>query len=72
MAGRAPTRPAIRVPAVVVSWSTLTIPSPLLQEVALAGYPREITERFHGTPEQLEAGLVGEVPARWELIYQGT
>jgi GrpB-like predicted nucleotidyltransferase (UPF0157 family) len=34
----------------------------------MAGYPREITERFHGTPEQLDAGLVGEAPARWRSI----
>ena len=31
-------------------------------------YPPEITQRFHGTPEQLAAALVGEPPARWENI----
>ena len=34
----------------------------------MAGYPSEITERFHGTAEQLAAGLVGEAPARWQSI----
>jgi GrpB-like predicted nucleotidyltransferase (UPF0157 family) len=34
----------------------------------LAGYPREITERFHGTPEQMAIALVGESPARWQSI----
>ncbi|WP_327002997.1 GrpB family protein [Dactylosporangium sp. NBC_01737] len=34
----------------------------------MSGYPPEITERFHGSPEQLEAGLVGEVPQRWQSI----
>ncbi|GAA3212758.1 GrpB family protein [Dactylosporangium siamense] len=34
----------------------------------MAGYPPEITERFHGTPEQLEAGLVGQPPTRWRSI----
>ena len=47
----------------VVSWSTL-----LLQEVELAEYPKEITERFHGTPEQNAVALVGERPARWDHI----
>jgi GrpB-like predicted nucleotidyltransferase (UPF0157 family) len=40
----------------------------LLQEVALAEYPREITQRFHGTPEQMAAALVGEPPATWQSI----
>jgi GrpB-like predicted nucleotidyltransferase (UPF0157 family) len=40
----------------------------LLQEVALTHYPPEITQRFHGTPEQMAAALVGEPPARWESI----
>jgi GrpB-like predicted nucleotidyltransferase (UPF0157 family) len=31
-------------------------------------YPREITQRFHGTPEQMAAALVGEPPATWESI----
>jgi GrpB-like predicted nucleotidyltransferase (UPF0157 family) len=40
----------------------------LLQEVALTQYPPEITQRFHGTPEQMAAALVGEPPAKWESI----
>jgi GrpB-like predicted nucleotidyltransferase (UPF0157 family) len=47
----------------VVGWSTL-----LLQEVELAEYPKEITQRFHGTPEQNAVALVGERPARWDHI----
>ena len=47
----------------VVSWSTL-----LLQEVELAEYPKEITQRFHGTPEQNAVALVGVRPARWDHI----
>jgi GrpB-like predicted nucleotidyltransferase (UPF0157 family) len=47
----------------VVSWSTL-----LLQEVELAEYPKEIMQRFHGTPEQNAIALVGERPARWDHI----
>lgn len=31
-------------------------------------YPREITQRFHGTPEQLAVALVGEPPTRWRSI----
>ena len=31
-------------------------------------YPPAITQRFHGTPEQLAAALVGEPPARWQSI----
>ena len=31
-------------------------------------YPPEITQRFHGTPEQLAAALVGEPPAKWQSI----
>jgi GrpB-like predicted nucleotidyltransferase (UPF0157 family) len=34
----------------------------------LAEYPKEITQRFHGTPEQNAIALVGEPPARWEHI----
>ena len=34
----------------------------------MSGYPPEITERFHGTAEQLAAGLVGEAPVRWQSI----
>jgi GrpB-like predicted nucleotidyltransferase (UPF0157 family) len=38
----------------------------LLQEVELAEYPKEITQRFHGTPQQNAVALVGERPARWD------
>jgi hypothetical protein len=38
----------------------------LLQEVAVTHYPPEITQRFHGTPEQMAAALVGEPPAKPE------
>jgi GrpB-like predicted nucleotidyltransferase (UPF0157 family) len=31
-------------------------------------YPKNVRERFHGTPEQLVAGLVGEPPQRWQTI----
>ena len=31
-------------------------------------YPPEITERFHGTPEQMAAALVGEPPEKWQSI----
>lgn len=31
-------------------------------------YPRAVRERFHGTPEQLAAGPVGEPPPRWQTI----
>ncbi|MDG6103314.1 GrpB family protein [Dactylosporangium aurantiacum] len=34
----------------------------------MAGYPPEVTQRFHGTAEQLAAGLVGEAPARWRSV----
>ena len=34
----------------------------------MAEYPREITQRFHGTPEQNAIALVGERPARWDRI----
>jgi len=34
----------------------------------LAEYPREITQRFHGTPEQNAVALVGPRPARWDHI----
>ncbi|MFG3701714.1 GrpB family protein [Micromonospora sp. NPDC047620] len=31
-------------------------------------YPPEVTQRFHGTPEQMATALVGEPPRRWESI----
>ena len=31
-------------------------------------YPREVTQRFHGTAEQMAAALVGEPPARWQSV----
>jgi len=34
----------------------------------VAKYPPEVTQRFHASPEQLDAGLVGEPPARWQSI----
>jgi GrpB-like predicted nucleotidyltransferase (UPF0157 family) len=34
----------------------------------MAQYPREVTQRFHGTPEQMAAALVGEPPATWQSI----
>ncbi|GAA0475115.1 hypothetical protein Aca07nite_83810 [Actinoplanes capillaceus] len=34
----------------------------------MAEYPREITERFHGTPEQSATALIGEPPQRWRTI----
>jgi GrpB-like predicted nucleotidyltransferase (UPF0157 family) len=40
----------------------------LLEEVELSQYPREVTERFHGTSEQHGSGLVGERPQRWNSI----
>jgi GrpB-like predicted nucleotidyltransferase (UPF0157 family) len=39
-----------------------------LPEVELAEYPKEITQRFLGTPEQNAVALVGERPARWDHI----
>jgi GrpB-like predicted nucleotidyltransferase (UPF0157 family) len=34
----------------------------------LTEYPPEVTQRFHGTPEQMAAALVGEPPAKWQSI----
>jgi GrpB-like predicted nucleotidyltransferase (UPF0157 family) len=34
----------------------------------MAKYPLEVTQRFHASPEQLAASLVGEPPARWQTI----
>jgi GrpB-like predicted nucleotidyltransferase (UPF0157 family) len=47
----------------VVCSKTLLIP-----EVTLAKYPQEVTQRFHGTPEQMADALVGEPPAKWQSI----
>jgi GrpB-like predicted nucleotidyltransferase (UPF0157 family) len=38
------------------------------REVELAEYPPEVTQRFHGTPEQMATALVGEPPAKWQSI----
>jgi GrpB-like predicted nucleotidyltransferase (UPF0157 family) len=40
----------------------------LIPEVELAKYPQEVTQRFHGTPEQMADALVGEPPAKWQSI----
>jgi GrpB-like predicted nucleotidyltransferase (UPF0157 family) len=34
----------------------------------LTAYPQDITQRFHGTPEQAAAGLVGAPPKRWDTV----
>jgi GrpB-like predicted nucleotidyltransferase (UPF0157 family) len=34
----------------------------------MAKYPPEVTQRFHGTPEQMAVALAGERPASWESI----
>jgi GrpB-like predicted nucleotidyltransferase (UPF0157 family) len=34
----------------------------------LAEYPQNVMQRFHGTPEQMDAALVGEPPSRWQAI----
>ncbi len=47
----------------VVFWPTL-----LLTEVELIAYPHDITQRFHGTPEQMAIAQVGEPPTRWQSI----
>ncbi|MEU5964474.1 GrpB family protein [Micromonospora parva] len=31
-------------------------------------YPQDVVQRFHGTPEQVDAGLVGEPPRAWASI----
>lgn len=46
-----------------LSWPTL-----LLLEVELSTFPPEITQRFHGTPEQMAKALVGDPPRRWQSI----
>ncbi|HEX4094886.1 MAG TPA: GrpB family protein [Trebonia sp.] len=34
----------------------------------MAEYPKEVTQRFQGTPEQNAVALVGERPTRWDHI----
>ncbi|WP_326556181.1 GrpB family protein [Micromonospora sp. NBC_01796] len=34
----------------------------------MAEYPQDVTQRYHGTPEQMAAALVGDPPARWQSI----
>ena len=34
----------------------------------MAEYPKEVRQRFHGTPEQNAVALVGPRPARWDHI----
>ncbi|MGC4864119.1 GrpB family protein [Micromonospora sp. DT53] len=31
-------------------------------------YPQDVVQRFHGSPEQVDAGLVGEPPRTWESV----
>ncbi|WP_088988283.1 hypothetical protein [Micromonospora chokoriensis] len=34
----------------------------------MAEYPQDVVQRFHGTPEQVDAGLVGELPRSWGSV----
>ncbi|MBM0234012.1 GrpB family protein [Micromonospora sp. STR1_7] len=34
----------------------------------MAEYPRNVVQRFHATPEQVDAGLVGEAPRTWRSV----
>ncbi|MBQ1014378.1 GrpB family protein [Micromonospora sp. M51] len=34
----------------------------------MAEYPQDVVQRFHATPEQVDAGLVGEPPRTWASI----
>ncbi|HEX3924812.1 MAG TPA: GrpB family protein [Streptosporangiaceae bacterium] len=34
----------------------------------MAEYPPEVMQRFHGTPGQMAAALVGELPMKWQSI----
>ncbi|MEV4657761.1 GrpB family protein [Micromonospora sp. NPDC049301] len=34
----------------------------------MAEYPQDVVQRFHGTPEQVGAGLVGEPPRTWQSV----
>jgi GrpB-like predicted nucleotidyltransferase (UPF0157 family) len=38
----------------------------LLQEVDVTEYPQAVTERFHGTPDEMAEAMVGERPRAWE------
>ncbi len=46
-----------------VVWPTL-----IFTEVELTEYPQDITQRFHGTPEQMATALVGDWPTMSESI----
>jgi GrpB-like predicted nucleotidyltransferase (UPF0157 family) len=46
-----------------VFWPTL-----LLTEVQLTEYPQDVTQRFHGSPEQMDTALVGEWPRKSDSI----
>ncbi|MEU4530002.1 GrpB family protein [Micromonospora ureilytica] len=34
----------------------------------MAEYPQDVVQRFHGTPEQVDAGLVGNPPRTWKSV----
>ncbi|MEU8112694.1 GrpB family protein [Micromonospora sp. NPDC048947] len=34
----------------------------------MAEYPQDVVQRFHGSPEQVDAGLVGEPPGTWASV----
>ncbi|WP_328371741.1 GrpB family protein [Micromonospora zamorensis] len=34
----------------------------------MAEYPQDVVQRFHGTPEQVDAGLVGDPPRTWGSV----
>ncbi|MEU1644434.1 GrpB family protein [Micromonospora zamorensis] len=34
----------------------------------MAEYPQDVVQRFHGSPEQVDAGLVGDPPRTWESV----
>ncbi|WP_210915068.1 GrpB family protein [Micromonospora sp. U21] len=40
----------------------------ILPEVDVAEYPQDVVQRFHGSPEQVGAGLVGEPPRTWQSV----
>jgi GrpB-like predicted nucleotidyltransferase (UPF0157 family) len=49
-------------------WTGGPFLTPDSTEVDVAGYPPEITQRFHGTAEQMAAARVGPLPRSWEAI----